>query len=139
MPAKRIKLSESFEPLRPCCFQTDVGFLYMALGSEVTGIAGATLWCPEGEFTRHLSPHGPRLIVARPRQRTPGQRSMTVRPRMGPAAQVRIAIPAVVLGTLPPTMAHSVARFVETNVDILLAYWRGTVGSLDLAQGVVRV
>jgi hypothetical protein len=111
----------------------------MTLGSETTGIAGATLWCPEGEFLRHLSPDGPRIIVARPRRRARGDRSTTERPQMKPAAQVRLATPAVVLGRLPPRMAHSAVRFVETNLGILLAYWHGTVGSLELARGVVRV
>jgi hypothetical protein len=138
MPLKRSPSIESAEPLRSCCFQTDVGFLYTEVDTKLTGIPSASLWCPAGEFTRHLSHEGPRVIVARPTAPCAAARQHRETRTDGSRRQVALSTPSIVIGSLPPGLAQAATRFVDRNVDILLAHWGGGVDSSSLMQGVRR-
>lgn len=139
MPSTRAGATATLNCLRRCCFQTDVGFLYTELDPALTGIAGASLWCPAGEPMRHLSDEGPRIVVALPRRQLQPRHGTRRLPAMDPAALVRLSTPPTVVGALPLRIRRAATTFVERNLDILLGHWGRRVDSWSLMQGVKRV
>lgn len=113
-----------------CCLQSDVGFILCSIPQRTSG-ADADMWFSEGEFMRHPSSHGPRILVM------PGQKSRSE--GLERAVQVRLTSPPEMLGTLPGELAQQVVQFVEKNRDLLLRYWKGGMSTLDAYNLMARV
>jgi hypothetical protein len=102
------------------------GFLLDNLGSETTGVEGATLWLTSGEFYPDEAQLGPRLMVS-------------VGDRLRPdglltATAVQVTRPPKVLGKLPSTMRRKVVQFASRNHSLLHAYWRGELSTPELLE-----
>jgi hypothetical protein len=130
-PRDLVLLSSKRERQFPiCCLQSDAGFILCSIPPRLSGVDG-DMWFSEGEFMRHPSSHGPRILVA-PRQKSRSE-------GLEGAVQVRLTSPPEVLGTLPGELARQVVQFVEKNRDLLFRYWKGGMSTLDAFNRMARV
>jgi hypothetical protein len=113
-----------------CCLQSDAGFILCSIPPRSSGVDGV-VWFSEGEFLRHPSAHGPRILVL-PGERRPGE-------GLKRAVQVRLTSPPEALGTLPNRVAQQVATFVEKNRVVLSRYWKGGMGTDEVYKLLERV
>ncbi|MEO8179805.1 MAG: hypothetical protein ABI895_13310 [Deltaproteobacteria bacterium] len=113
-----------------CCLQSDAGFLFTGISDRSSGVDGF-IWFSVGEFMRHPSPHGPRILVR------PGKKLTWE--GLERAVEVRLTSPPEVLGTLPGKLAKQVVQFVEKNRGVLLGHWNHESDSLQALELLERL
>jgi len=107
-------------------------FAMSNLRPKDSGVDGVVIWVSTGDFEGKRSKHGPRIKVIL------GTKTSVDLLNSAPSVTLTSS-PAILNGTLPPDIKKHVFVFIKLNLDVLLRYWNGDIGTKEMVDQIKAI